>query len=264
MKKLICLLLILAIFTGCQTTTLVNINTNIPDARVTIDGKTVGSTPITKTKIKNSVDKKYRIVIEKEGYETLQRTLHTETKKANAAAVVVGYVFCWALIPMLLWINAAWLEGPVPDQYFILTESNLIERPQLSVRATKELESAVMKLSDVLAQQLTGNTTLAVLSISSSDRESAEYITDELEYQLVNTGKFKIVNRNTIDKIKEEQNFQLSGDVSDNSALSIGKMLGANIVITGTVSGTGSTRRISVKALDVQTAEIIAMLREQF
>jgi hypothetical protein len=56
----------------------------------------------------------------------------------------------------------------------------------------------------------------------------------------------------------------MSGDVSDATAVSIGQMLGANIVLTGSISGTGSDRRLSIRALDVRTAQIITMVREEF
>jgi hypothetical protein len=111
-----------AFFSACATTR-VNINTNVPGAQVTVDGKTLGATPIFEAKIKNSTGKTYQVIIEKEGYETMRGVLQKETKSANAAAVVVGYALCWLVLPMLLWINGAWMEGPVPDQYFVLTES---------------------------------------------------------------------------------------------------------------------------------------------
>jgi TolB-like protein len=103
-----------------------------------------------------------------------------------------------------------------------------------------------------------------ILRISSKDRDTATSVIEELEFQFVDSKKFKIVDRKTLDTIGTEQNFQLSGDVDDNSAVSIGKMLGANIVITGTISGTGSAQRLTIKALDVKTAQIITMAREQF
>jgi hypothetical protein len=90
---------------------------------VILNGKVVGTTPITGLEVKNSVSTSYRVVIEKEGYETLQKHLQRETKTANVTAVVIGYIFSWALLPMLLWINGLWIEGPVPDQYFVLTET---------------------------------------------------------------------------------------------------------------------------------------------
>jgi len=41
-------------------------------------------------------------------------------------------------------------------------------------------------------------------------------------------------------------------------------MLGANIVITGNISGMGNTQRLTLKALEVKTAQIITMARESF
>jgi hypothetical protein len=41
-------------------------------------------------------------------------------------------------------------------------------------------------------------------------------------------------------------------------------MLGASIVITGDISGSGVSRRIVLKALDVRTARIVTMAMERF
>jgi TolB-like protein len=56
----------------------------------------------------------------------------------------------------------------------------------------------------------------------------------------------------------------MSGEVSDDSAVTIGNMLGANIVIVGTISTSGSRGRITIRALDAKTAQIVTMVREGF
>jgi hypothetical protein len=126
------------------------------------------------------------------------------------------------------------------------------------------LESALYAAADVVIARLRPQTTVAVVSVASRDLESAEFVVDELAYIIVNSGNFKVVDRKSLDAIRSEQNFQTSGDVDDDSAVSIGKLLGANIVITGSISGAGSTRRLRLKALDVMTAEIAAMASEAF
>ena len=127
----------------------------------------------------------------------------------------------------------------------------------------KNLDNAIASTCLMMADRLMANSTIAVLSVFSSNRNTSEYIIGELEYHFVNTGKFRIVDRRRLDQIRNEQNFQISGDVSDDSAVSIGNMLGANIVITGELTGAGSDQRLMLKAIDVQTAQIIAMSREQ-
>ena len=128
----------------------------------------------------------------------------------------------------------------------------------------QDVETVITKASKVFIEELPKNSIIAVISISSNDLNLTTFAIDELEYQLVMTKQFKIVDRKTLDSIREEQKFQLSGDVSDQSAVSIGNMLGANIVITGNINGIGNNQRLTLKALDVKTAQIITMARESF
>jgi hypothetical protein len=128
----------------------------------------------------------------------------------------------------------------------------------------QRLGNALQRVGQTLIERLPDNSTIAVLSILSPSRDISEYIVDELEYQLVNSSKFAIVDRRRLDQIRTEQNFQMSEDVDDNSAISIGNMLGASIVLTGNIGNIGTTQVLNVKALDVKTARIITMAREQF
>ena len=112
-----------------------------------------------------------------------------------------------------------------------------------------------------LIEKLPANSRIAVLNVSSSNPDDSEYAVDEIEYRLVNSGRFTVVDRRRLDQIRSEQNFQMSGDVDDDSAISIGNMLGADIVLTGNIS---RTQWLNIRALDVKTAQIITMAREQF
>jgi hypothetical protein len=89
-------------------TTKVTIETEPAGARVTYEGKEMGTTPIQSFKMKNGVDKSYSVIIRKEGYETLQTSLKTEIK---AASLVGGILI---LVPLL------WIEGPEKYQFFQL------------------------------------------------------------------------------------------------------------------------------------------------
>jgi TolB-like protein len=126
------------------------------------------------------------------------------------------------------------------------------------------IDGVIYRTSNNLIIDLPENTRIAVLNVSSNDRGLSAFVVDELEFHLVSSRKFSIVDRNTLDAIRSEQNFQMSGEVSDSSAVSIGQMLGANIVITGNIAITGNTQRLSLRAIDVQTARIMTMVREAF
>jgi hypothetical protein len=128
----------------------------------------------------------------------------------------------------------------------------------------RALSGVMENVSLQLIENLPQKSTIAVLSIGSNDRALSENAAEELEFNLVDSGKFTIVDRARLDQIRREQDFQLSGEVSDDSAVSIGNMLGANIVLVGTITTTGSKGRIAIRALDVKTAQIVTMAREQF
>jgi len=127
-----------------------------------------------------------------------------------------------------------------------------------------EILKAINRVSQELMHFLPENTRVAVINISSSNEDLSIYIVDELEFQFVSSRRYTIVDRNALEIIRTEQNFQMSGEVSDATAVSIGQLLGANIVITGIITEIGINQRLSIRALDVRTAEIIAMAREEF
>jgi hypothetical protein len=126
------------------------------------------------------------------------------------------------------------------------------------------VEVAITKASKVFIEELPKNSIIAVINISSDDLNLTTFIIDELENQLVMSKQFRIVDRKILDTIRAEQKLQLSGNISDQSAVSIGNMSGANIVITGYINGVGNTQRLTLKALDVKTAKTITTAQESF
>ena len=99
-----------------------------------------------------------------------------------------------------------------------------------------------------------------MLGITSSNPNEASFYLNELTLQFVNTRQYTVVDRTNIETVLAEQNFQLSGYVDDDAIVSIGKFIGATVVITGSITGTGSQKRQVIKAIDVLTSEIIAMV----
>jgi TolB-like protein len=160
--------------------------------------------------------------------------------------------------------------GPRPHLNVVINRSQNDLRRQMQgsqVGAALNTEAAIRRVSEKITAVLPENARAAVLNIYAYEKKTASLIMDELEFQLVElsklSGKFKILDRKSFDVIRAEQNFQMSGEVSDESAVSIGSFLGATIVITGEISGAEGARRLTVKALDVETGEILANAREE-
>ncbi|MDR0997984.1 MAG: CsgG/HfaB family protein, partial [Treponema sp.] len=94
--------------------------------------------------------------------------------------------------------------------------------------------------------------------------EEGEFAVEELILFLVNSKRYSVVDRRSLDLIREEQNFQLSGEVDDDTAVSIGHLTGAEIVITGSISPYDAAKYLRLKALDVETGQIRAMSSRRF
>jgi len=65
-----------------------------------------------------------------------------------------------------------------------------------------------------------------------------------------------VVDRQQLDLIRKEQNFQWSGEVDDKHALEIGKFFGAQTIVSGKVSQIAERYRFTIRALNVQTAQV--------
>ena len=124
------------------------------------------------------------------------------------------------------------------------------------------IEGSLARAAEQIMSSIQPNSRIAIVYVMSPDIDATEYIANELEYIMVNRG-FIIVDRSQLDSIRQEQNFQLSGEVDDDTAVSIGKIVGANIIITGNVTGLDATRRLRLRALNTETAQVMAVASEQ-
>ena len=103
---------------------------------------------------------------------------------------------------------------------------------------------------------------------------------DELTTQLVKSGAFSVVERSQVNAILEEQHFGLSGAVDASTAAEIGKVLGVQAMLMGSITqfsidrksgGVGAFRmtyteaesRMDVRVVSTTTAEILAVAEGQ-
>ena len=125
-----------------------------------------------------------------------------------------------------------------------------------------ELDETIREASDYINNNVPAGSFIVILNIQSSSAALSDYIIDELIANAVNDKNFSVVDRQRLDEIRKEQNFQTSGEVDDDQALSIGRFIGAQSIVTGSVSTLGSRYRITVRALDVETAKVQAQFNK--
>jgi hypothetical protein len=112
--------------------------------------------------------------------------------------------------------------------------------------------------------EIAKDTTVAVLPLSSPENisKTAAYFTDHLNSQAALNEKFKSVERVDLEKILKEIKFNLSGLVTDESAIDFGRLSGAQMLVVGSVVlRSEGDYEIYLKLLNAQTAEILAVTR---
>lgn len=77
-----------------------------------------------------------------------------------------------------------------------------------------------------------------------------------LTTDLTKTGQITIVERRKINRIAEEQRFSLSGMVDERTAKEVGRLLGADYLVTGAVIKLGSDIRVDVTLINITSGQI--------
>lgn len=103
--------------------------------------------------------------------------------------------------------------------------------------------------------------TLAVVTLSIGtdkiDQETANGVIVFVENAFVNVGKVKVIDRANIQEIFKEYKFQASGVIDETTAVEIGKLSGADIIVIGSINRVGGIFYLNIKLIAVQTAEIV-------
>jgi TolB-like protein len=143
------------------------------------------------------------------------------------------------------------------DEAIIITASELGQRINNSkIPDINFSDQTIEQTATEIRQQLTAQTKIAVLNFSSKWQELSSYVIDELNNAIVRNGSLTVVDRQQLDLLRQEQNFQMSGDVDDKSAQSIGKFLGAQSVLSGTFTVIGTTNRFRIRIIAVETGVV--------
>ncbi|MBU3947525.1 MAG: hypothetical protein KJ826_04810 [Proteobacteria bacterium] len=75
---------------------------------------------------------------------------------------------------------------------------------------------------------------------------------------IVKSGRFEVIERGLLKKLLDEQKLSMSGIVDANTATKIGKFLGAQTIISGSVMKLQNIIEINARIINVETASIIA------
>jgi hypothetical protein len=124
------------------------------------------------------------------------------------------------------------------------------------------LDAAIEEAARFLSARLPAKSVVAVTNFEAPARELSDHIIDELIVAFWNAGSVTVVERREMERklLQEEIDFNSSGYVSDNTQQSIGKDVGAQIIISGSITPYRDIYRIRVQALVTETAQVAGAL----
>jgi len=126
--------------------------------------------------------------------------------------------------------------------------------------------SAAVRPMPTTAQDLPTVAVLDFTSFMMGDGGAAvnlgKAITAMLVTEFSNREGIQVIERAQLNDMLREQDLVLSGRVDESSAIEIGKLLGAQYVLLGQASSIVDNLRMDIRAVDVETSEIVAVLKK--
>jgi uncharacterized protein (TIGR02145 family) len=119
----------------------------------------------------------------------------------------------------------------------------------------KLITLSILQVSFLFAQTQIAVVDFEALGVSSND---AKALTNRLMIELHRTNEFKVLEREMLDKIIEEQKFQLSGCNADQCLVRLGEIANVQQIVGGTISKVGEVFTITARLISVESGEVVA------
>jgi hypothetical protein len=116
------------------------------------------------------------------------------------------------------------------------------------------LEEGITQIARELEAELPEGRRIAVVNFASPSAYFSDFVLEELQGHLVKGKKLVVTERSNLELLRNELSFQMSGEVSDESAVGIGHWLGTQVIITGSLTNIGGAYRCRFNAIDIETA----------
>ena len=129
--------------------------------------------------------------------------------------------------------------------------------------SSSTLQNRISDLSQQISSSLTENRKRTIAVVEFVDLKGqvtnfGRFLAEKLITQLYLTRKFKVIERQLLNKVITEQKLSLTGIIDQSSAQRLGRLLGVDAIASGTVTDLGSTLDVNARLIDTETAEVFA------
>jgi len=135
--------------------------------------------------------------------------------------------------------------------------------------AQSGLAQQIDELGHQIATKVTAKNKTTVAVVEFADLEGnvtnfGRFLAEELITRLHETEKFKVIERQLLNQVIKEQKLTLTGIVDPNSAKQLGRVLGVDAIVSGSITDLGKTARVNARLISTETGEIFAVAARDF
>lgn len=147
-----------------------------------------------------------------------------------------------------------------PDSRYLATgDSKTVKLWEVAGTVFPLLAETNVEPETTLSKEASSIPTIAILDFEGIGIPSGEAITlsNRVGTHLVQQGYHKVIERGQMKDILQEQNFQMTGCTTDECAVQIGQLLGAQQILAGSIGKFGSVYTLDLKIIDVETGQVL-------
>ena len=126
----------------------------------------------------------------------------------------------------------------------------------LFAASTVKYDQCIRQATEFFGSYLSSDIKVTLVSIESEYPDFSNQFLSDLEKNLIHYG-CTVLDRKNMDAIVAELEFQTSGLVDDKEAVSIGHMLGADMIIVGKATNKGDYFQLELSLIDLSTTLVV-------
>ncbi|MCL2062823.1 MAG: hypothetical protein FWG98_00425 [Candidatus Cloacimonetes bacterium] len=125
------------------------------------------------------------------------------------------------------------------------------------------LPGALEKAAQHAMRRVPTDSKIAIVNVSVADNSQRDFITGQLEVLLLDM-EYIIIDRSELARIREDLQIKHGFEVNDDDAIALGRLSGADYIIMSTIDGDNELRRLRLRVLETQTAQVVGAGAEAF
>ena len=168
---------------------------------------------------------------------TVKKSSKKKYHKINCIFVFLSFFFFFYSCASTKIVISDEMMMPLLDEEF--------ESMELAIEDNWELKRKPSVIVFFCYDERFGENTITVIS---------NWIQSDLEARFVNSGKYRVIDKQNLDRILKEQKFQQSGYVDDKVMVDMGRELGGNYMV---ISKINQYNMFEAKISNIETAELI-------